>query len=65
MNRGRCEHTTFPVRVLPVEGGKKRIAYCLGFGRSGPVREGSIEAVTALREIARLSFQHRSPAQKA
>jgi hypothetical protein len=28
MNRRRCEHTTYPVEVLPLDGGKK-IAYCL------------------------------------
>ena len=49
MDRGRCEHATFPVKVIPVGAGKK-IAYCLGCGRSGPVRGGSAEALTALRE---------------
>ena len=47
-NRGRCEHVTFPVEVVPVGGGKK-IAYCLGCGRSGPACEGSAEALVALR----------------
>ena len=59
MNRERCEHTTYPVEMLHVEGGKKRIAYCLGCGRSGPVCKRSMEAVIALREIAHLAFQHR------
>ncbi len=49
MDRGRCEHDTFPVEVMPVGAGKK-IAYCLGCGRSGPARGGSAEALTALRE---------------
>jgi hypothetical protein len=30
MNRERCEHTTYPVEMLHVDGGEKRIAYCLG-----------------------------------
>jgi hypothetical protein len=47
--RGRCEHDTFSVEVVPVGAGKK-IAYCLGCGRSGPVGGGSAEALTALRE---------------
>ena len=38
MNRERCEHTTYPVEVLHVDGGKKKIACCLGCGRTG-VRE--------------------------
>ncbi|HEV2091791.1 MAG TPA: hypothetical protein VGR18_01365 [Rubrobacter sp.] len=50
VNRGRCEHATFPVKVLPVAGGKK-IAHCTGRGRSGPVRNGSAEALAALRRI--------------
>jgi hypothetical protein len=58
MNREGCEHTTYPVEVLHVEGGKK-IAYCLGCGRSGPVCKRSMEAVIALREIPQLAFQHR------
>jgi len=58
MNHGRCEHTTFPVEVLSVDGGKK-IAHCLGCGRSGPVCKSSTEAIVALREIPRLAFQHR------
>lgn len=58
MNRECCEHTTYPVEVLHVEGGRK-IAYCLGCGRSGPVCKRSMEAVIALREIAHLAFQHR------
>jgi hypothetical protein len=58
MNHGRCEHTTYPVEVLPVDDGKK-IAHCLGCGRSGPVCKSSTEAVVALREGSRLAFQHR------
>jgi hypothetical protein len=48
----------YPVEVLHVEGGKK-IAYCLGCGRSGPVCKRSMEAFIALREIPQLAFQHR------
>jgi hypothetical protein len=59
MNRERCEHTIYPVEVLHVDGGKKKIAYCLGCGRSGPVCKRSMEAVIALREIPHLSFQQR------
>ena len=55
-NRGRCEHATFPVKVLPAGGGKK-IAYCLGCGRSSPVAEGSMEALAALREASHPVFQ--------
>ena len=58
MSRGRCEHATFPVEVLPVDGDKK-IAYCLGCGRSGPVCKSSTQALKALREIPRLDFQQR------
>jgi hypothetical protein len=58
MNRERCEHNTYPVEVLHVDGGKK-IAYCLGCGRFGPVCKRSMEAVIALREIAHLAFQQR------
>ena len=58
MNREGCEHTTYPVEVLHVEGGKK-IAYCLGCGRSGPVCKRSMEAVIALREIPQLAFPQR------
>ena len=58
MNRRLCEHTTYPVEVLPLDGGKK-IAYCLGCGRTGPVCKSSREAVIALREIPRLAFQQR------
>jgi hypothetical protein len=59
-NRGRCEHATFPVVVLPV-GGEKKIAHCLGCGRSGPVAEGSTEALAELREAPRL-VSRQSPA---
>ena len=61
MSRGRCEHITYPVEVLPVDGDKK-IAYCLGCGRSGPVCKSSTEALTALREMPRLDFQQRRTA---
>src|SRR5215216_7014159 len=57
MNRRRCEHTTYPVEVLPLDGGKKKIAYCLGCARTAPVCKRWREAVIALREIARLAFQ--------
>ena len=59
MNRERCEHTTYPVEVLHVDGGKKKIAYCLGCGRTGSVCERSMEAVEALREIPHLAFRQR------
>jgi hypothetical protein len=59
MNRRRCQHTTYPVEVLPLEGGKKKIAYCLGCARTAPVCKSWREAVIALREIARLAFQQR------
>ena len=59
-NRGRCEHDTFPVVVLPVGGGEKKLAHCLGCGRSGPVAKGSIEALAALREAPRLASQQSS-----
>ena len=58
MNHERREHTMYPVEVLTVGGGKK-IAHCLGCGRSGPVCKSSTEAIVALREVARLAFQHR------
>jgi hypothetical protein len=61
MSRGRCEHATYPVEVLPVEADKK-IAYCLGCGKSGPVCKSSTEALEALRETPRLDFQHRRTA---
>ena len=48
-DHGRCGHDTLPVEVMPVGAGKK-IAYCQGCGRSGPVRGGSAPALTALRE---------------
>jgi hypothetical protein len=37
------------VEVLAVGGGEKKIAHCLGCGRSGPAREGSAQALAALR----------------
>jgi hypothetical protein len=60
MNRERCEHTIYHVEVLHVDGGKKRIGYCLGCGRTGPVCKRSMEAVIALREIPHLAFQQRT-----
>ena len=60
-NRGRCEHATLPVVMLPVGGGEKKIAHCLGCGRSGPVAEGSAEALAALRKTPRRASQ-KSPA---
>jgi hypothetical protein len=57
--RGLCEHDALPVEMLPVVGGKK-IAYCLGCGRSGPAREGSAEALAALRRIPH-GFQGPGP----
>ena len=61
--RGRCEHATFPVEVLTV-GGKKKIAHCLGCGRSGPSREGSVEALAALRGTPRPGFVGPIPAAR-
>jgi hypothetical protein len=52
----RCEHASYPVEVISVAGGKKKIAYCLGCGRSGPARAGSMEALVALREEPRLGL---------
>jgi len=53
----RCEHASYPVEVLTVEGGKKKkIAHCLGCGRSGPARASSMEALTALREESHPGF---------
>jgi hypothetical protein len=44
------------VEVISVEDGKKKIAHCLGCGRSGPARASSMEALTALREEPRPGF---------
>ena len=63
-DRGRCEHATFPVEVLAIDGGKKKIAHCLGCGRSGPAREGSAEALAALRETPRPAFVGPIPAAR-
>jgi hypothetical protein len=60
IDRGRCEHDTFTVAVMPVGAGKK-IAYCLGCGRTGPVRRGSAEALTALRETPWPAFLGPTP----
>ncbi len=54
----RCGHFS-PVLVEEVESGK--IARCLLCGERGPVREGSEEALRALRELAR----QRDEAQSA
>jgi hypothetical protein len=51
----RCEHASYPVEVISVADGKK-IAHCLGCGRSGPARAGSMEALVALREEPRLGL---------
>ncbi len=53
MSIWRCRHLS-PVVVDEIEGGKKS-ARCLVCGESGPVREGSQEALRALREIGRVS----------
>ena len=63
MGRGRCEHAAFPVEVLTVDG-KKKIAHCLGCGRSGPTREGSAEALAALRGTPRTGFVGLIPAAR-
>ncbi len=63
-DRGCCEHDTFPVEVLAVGGGKKKIAHCLGCGRSGPAREGSAEALAALRGTWRPGFVGPTPAAR-
>jgi hypothetical protein len=60
MDCGRCEHATFPVEVLPVGAGKK-IAHCLECGRSGPVRQSSVEALVALRGTPRLAPSGSTP----
>ena len=60
MTRGRCEHTSHPLEVLAVDGAKK-IAYCPGCGRAGPVGKSSAEAVLALREIPRWAFSAGRP----
>ena len=55
----KCGHFS-PVLVEEVEGGKKR-AKCLQCGESGEVREGTEEALSALRDRAR----QRDEAQSA
>ncbi len=45
-----CGHH-YPIEVVPVGGGRR--ARCLGCGACGPVREGSEEAMRALRIEAR------------
>ena len=57
MDRRSCEHAHYPVEVLSVVGGEKKFAHCLGCGRSGPVRASSMEAIEALREEPRRSFE--------
>ena len=59
MSIWRCRHLS-PVVVDEIEGGKKS-AHCLVCGERGPVREGSEEALRALRELAR----QRDEAQSA
>ena len=54
---GRCDHASYPVEVLSVEGGKKKIAHCLRCGRSGPVHASSTEALMALRKEPRLGVE--------
>ena len=51
MSIWRCRHSS-PVVVDEIEGGKKS-ARCLVCGERGPVREGSEEALRALRDRAR------------
>ena len=66
-SRGRCEHDAFPVEVLTVGGGRKKIAHCLGCGRSGPVRQGSTEALIGLRglrDATHVTFLDPSPAAR-
>jgi hypothetical protein len=58
-SRGHCEHDAFPVEVLTVGGGRKKIARCLGCGRSGPVCESSAEALAALRARGAAEVGHR------
>ena len=53
---GRCDHASYPVEVLSVDGGKK-IAYCLRCGRSAPVHASSTEALMALRKETRLGVE--------
>ncbi len=62
-NRARCEHDTFPVEVLPVGGGKK-IAHCLGCGRSGPTRQSSTETLIGLRDARHVAFLRPTPAAR-
>jgi hypothetical protein len=57
IDRGRCDHASFPVEVLSVEGGKKKIAHCLRCGRSGSVHASSTEALMALRKEPRLGVE--------
>jgi hypothetical protein len=54
----KCGHIS-PVVIEEAEGGK--IARCLLCGERGPVREGSEEALGALRDLAR----QRDEAQSA
>jgi hypothetical protein len=52
MSIWRCGHFS-PVVVEELEGGKMKSARCLVCGERGPVREGSEEALRALRDLAR------------
>ncbi len=60
MSIWQCRHLS-PVVVDEIEGGKKKSARCLVCGERGAVREGSEEALRALRELAR----QRDEAQSA
>ncbi len=46
----RCAHH-YPIEVVPI--GNDRRARCLGCGACGPVRDGSEEAMLALRNHSR------------
>jgi len=59
MSNWECEHVS-PVTVEELEGGKKR-ANCVQCGERGEVREGTEEALRALRDRAR----QRDEAQSA
>jgi hypothetical protein len=59
MSNWKCEHVS-PVSVEEIGGGKNR-AKCLQCGERGEVREGTEEALQALRDLAR----QRDEAQSA
>ena len=58
VNIWQCGHFS-PVVVEELEDGKKG-ASCLACGESGPVREGSEEALNALRDLARQRHEAQS-----